>query len=94
MEKFAKPLIAFCTLVGMIVGGLAYFATDEELDAVAASVQQNTEELNYQSALRQYEFLLKKSLEYPEDQELARKLAESSKRVRFYECRLFDQGCE
>ena len=63
MEKMVKPLVALCSLVAMIVAGLSYFATKVELNAVASEVQTNSDQLNYQSTLRQYEFLLRVFIE-------------------------------
>jgi hypothetical protein len=87
MRAWITSMTGLIALIGAIVGALSYFATSEELDAVADSVKQNSVQLNYQSTLRQYEFLLKQ----PKSPEATQRLQETQKRLKYYECVLFKQ---
>ena len=70
MEKWAKSLMALGGLVAMIISALSFFPTRKDFEALASNVKQNSEQLNYQSALRTYEFLLKILEKNPRDVEL------------------------
>ena len=93
MGRWLKDIAALCVLVGMIVGGLSYFTTKQEFKALAQTVQQNTDQMNYQTALATYEFLIKLYKKNLNDEDVRRKLNEAEKRVKMYECKLFKQGC-
>lgn len=75
------------------MGAISYFATAEDLSVVQAGMESNRTELQYQSALRQLEFLLKLQAQNPDDLEIRRRVKEAEKRVRRYECLLFKEAC-
>lgn len=100
MKKWASSIGALFGLVAGIVAALEYFATEEELEVVISKVEAtqrqvtaNRDELQYQSALRTYEFLVKKREQYPEDRDIQKKVAEAEKRLKQLECKIF-QLCE
>lgn len=78
-------------LIAAIVSALNYFPTKSEFVALASQVQEHTMELEYQTALRTYEFFLRQVERTPKDAELIQRLKEAEARLKRVEQKLLQK---
>ena len=93
MKNWVTSIAAFLALVGTIVGGLSYFARQTDLEALAGDLKQTSQQVNYQSALRLYEFLVTQHEKAPRDTVVERRMKEAEKRVKALECQMWPESC-
>lgn len=89
LSDLCKVAVGIGGVVAMVVSALTYFPSRIEVEAIAGQVEQNSDHLNYQSLLRQQEYLLKQT-KTPETQ---RRLQQVEKKIRYYDCKLFKVNC-
>jgi len=98
--KWVAVMTAFAGLITLVVGGVSFFPSvsdmenrvrpiENQIAVVAAQADQNSEDLKYQSALRQLEYLTKMLFKDKEDVDTKLQLEEARKRVKAMECRMW-----
>lgn len=79
-------------LIAAIISALNYFPNKTDFNALADQVKQHGYELEYQNALRTYEFVSRQVERNPKDKELQLRLKEADSRLRRIEQKLIEKS--